>query len=142
LYISNLFPGQLGARNPDPGWLHYLNGPAQPKDVNGGRIPNGESELGCYIQTWYLANDMQLFLLTPIVVSCRDTADIWAAFFQECQRCSWCGQAVLFKKNRARAYSFLAAVLVAMHAYILYATASYKLSTCDQLTTNPSYGMW
>ena len=86
LYISNLFPGQLGARNPDPGWLHYLNGPAQPKDVNGGRIPNGESELGCYIQTWYLANDMQLFLLTPIVVSCRDTAGIWAAFFQECQR--------------------------------------------------------
>ena len=53
-----------------------------------------------------------------------------------------CGQAVLFKKNRARAYAFLAAVLVAMHGYILYATASYKLSTCDQLTTNPSYGMW
>ena len=49
---------------------------------------------------------------------------------------------MLFKKNRARAYGFLAAVLVAMHAYILYATASYKLSTCDQLTTNPSYGMW
>ena len=69
LYISNLVPGQLSL-------------PSE----NSEYVPNGEAGLGCEIQTWYLANDMQLFLLTPIVVSRRDTAGIWVAFFQECQR--------------------------------------------------------
>ena len=112
-YVSNLFPGQLGARNPDPGWLGHLNGPKE-FEVEG-RMPNGEGELGCYIQTWYLSNDMQLFLLTPIV-------------------------AVLYKRNRRHAYALLVAVIVLMHAYIIYLTTSYKLSTCDQLTNNPPYG--
>eukprot|EP01043_Picozoa_sp_COSAG02_P007788 COSAG02_NODE_239_length_27693_cov_31.385700_13_plen_432_part_00 len=113
LYISNLFPGQLGARNPDPGWLGHLNGPKE--FTVDGRMPNGEGELGCYIQTWYLSNDMQLFLLTPVV-------------------------AVFFKRSRQHAYALLVAVLVLMHAYIIYLTTSYKLSTCDQLTSNPPFG--
>ena len=69
LYISNLVPGQLSL-------------PSE----NSEYVPNGEAGLGCEIQTWYLANDMQLFLLTPIV-------------------------AILHRKRRAHAYAFIAAVL-------------------------------
>ena len=66
LYISNLVPGQLSL-------------PSE----NSEYVPNGEAGLGCEIQTWYLANDMQLFLLTPIV-------------------------AILHRKRRAHAYALAA----------------------------------
>ena len=116
LYISNLVPGQLSL-------------PSE----NSEYVPNGEAGLGCEIQTWYLANDMQLFLLTPIV-------------------------AILHRKRRAHAYAFIAAILcgpatrplcalrcalcsddgplrcrVLMHAYIIFALSHWGMTNCDQL---------
>ena len=108
---------------------------------------NGEGELGCYIQTWCkddprccyfafrfagvfsrflrthgrsrglsdLSNDFQLCLLTPIV-------------------------ALLWKKNKKLAYTFLAAVLVAMHVVVLAETSFFSLSVCDMKISNPPYG--
>jgi peptidoglycan/LPS O-acetylase OafA/YrhL len=97
LYISNLFPGQLHERD----------------DMMAS--PNGEGELGCYVQTWYLSNDFQLCLLTPLV-------------------------AILWKRSKKAAYGFLAFVLATMHAVVLYETAYFSLSVCDMRSDNPPYG--
>ena len=79
LYISNLVPGQL-------------------TEIGHMKSPNGEAELGCYIQTWYLSNDFQLCLLTPLI-------------------------AILYKKSKKVAYVFLAFVLAAMVRLTLAARA-------------------
>ena len=50
---------------------------------------------------------MQLFMLTPII-------------------------AVLFRRSRRLAYALLAAVLVAMHAIILFEISYWGMSNCDQ----------
>eukprot|EP01052_Picozoa_sp_SAG31_P021520 SAG31_NODE_1669_length_7575_cov_2.213483_4_plen_460_part_00 len=97
LYVSNLFPAQLSARTP--------------RNEEG---MNGEGELGCMIQTWYLSNDYQLCIVTPIV-------------------------AILWKKKKLFAYGFLAAVLFVMHAIILAETMYYSVSVCDMKVDNPPY---
>jgi len=54
LYISNLYPGQFADSS--------MSGDTDKIGLSG-----GEGELGCMIQSWYLPNDMQMFLVAPLV---------------------------------------------------------------------------
>jgi peptidoglycan/LPS O-acetylase OafA/YrhL len=86
LYISNFYPNQLGAQ------------------ANG---PNGEAELGCMVQTWYISCDMQLFLVTLVAV-------------------------MLYRVSVVHAVAFTSSVILGCMIYIGYGSHHWLYTVCDQ----------
>jgi hypothetical protein len=103
LYISNLYPCQF--------WEYKSSN----QDANWDTCDNGSGELGCLIQTWYLSNDFQMFI---VAIPC----------------------ALLFKWKVWAAYSYLAALMIASLSYSWYLMTHYLSSFCDMNICGRSYG--
>ena len=108
LYISNLYPCQtwdLSSTNPDNNW----------GDKDYATCSNGQGELGCMIQTWYLSNDFQMFLA---VVPC----------------------ALLFKWKVWAAYAYNAALTGGCLWWGYANMSSHFMTMCDMMICGHSYG--
>lgn len=106
LYISNLYPCQF--------WNHH--DPSNPvNDWGGDKCDNGSGELGCMIQTWYLSNDYQMFM---VAIPC----------------------AILFKWKIAAAYAYLAALMAGSLGYSTYLMTHFYSTFCDMNICSGGYG--
>jgi hypothetical protein len=98
LYISNLYPCQL--------WNHHSSNPKN--DWGNDQCASGDGELGCYIQTWYLSNDFQMFI-----------AAIPAA--------------LLFKWKIHAAYAYTAGLILVSLAYTAHLLDHFNGTMCDMI---------
>ena len=105
LYISNLYPCQfweLHSSNPDNDW----------GDKDYAQCSNGDGELGCMIQTWYLSNDFQMFVA---VVPCALLFKwkVWACVqFCSAGGCLWWGYA-----NMSEHFMTMCDMMICGHSY-------------------------
>jgi hypothetical protein len=72
LYVNNLYPCQWWHHDSSWQWDSWGNGPNP-------SCADGDAQLGCYVHTWYLSNDMQMFVFAAVPGALLSKWRLWAS---------------------------------------------------------------